>query len=102
MINQSPCNPSKRHYEPQAILAYISWYQEQNEGRSPSQRGIQRDLQISASSVVHVILHRLVLQGLLTVKVYKRGHPAHLLLTEAGQIAVQRWQEGQDDNTVAK
>lgn len=99
MINQSPQAHGKRQYEPLTVLAYVARYQQQNEGRSPSQRRIQRDLGISVPSVVHVILHRLERSGLLTIKIYERGHPAHLILTEAGQLAAQMWQEEQEGGT---
>lgn len=95
MSRRSACPPGQRCYEPLAVLAYIAQYQQEHEGRSPSQRRIQRALAISAPSVVHAILHRLEQSRLLTITVYERGHPAHLSLTEAGQLAAQMWQEGQ-------
>lgn len=93
MTRQRPDQPRQRRYNPLAVLAYIARYQQQNGGRSPSQRRIQRALTISAPSVVHGMLHRLVRRGLLTITTYGRGLPADLSLTQAGQLAVQAWQQ---------
>lgn len=101
MPRKRPNHPRQRRYEPLSVLAYIARYQQQNGGRSPAQRRIQRDLTISAPSVVHNILHRLARSGLLTIKNNGRGHPADLTLTEAGQRAAAMWQEDETDNDPA-
>lgn len=90
--------PRQRRYDPLQVLAYIANYRQQHGGRSPSQRQIQRDLHVSAPSVVHNMLHRLANRGLLTITTYGRGLPADLSLTEAGQNAVQAWQRGEAAN----
>jgi DNA-binding FadR family transcriptional regulator len=86
---------TQRRYEPLALLAYISAYQRCHPHRSPSERRIQKDLAISAPSVVHAILRRLERTGLLTITRYGRGQLSDLRLTDAGQVATQLWQEEQ-------
>lgn len=93
MPRQRPNPPRQRRYEPLAVLAYIARYQQQNIGHSPSQRRIQRDLNISAPSVVHTMLHRLARSNLLTITTHGRGRAADLALTEAGQKAAAMWRE---------
>lgn len=83
-------------YEPLDILAFIVTYRERNQGWSPSERQIQKALNISVPSVVHHILQRLEGAELLTIIRYGRGHRAQLIPTEAGEKAAQLWQEGQD------
>jgi Mn-dependent DtxR family transcriptional regulator len=83
----------QRRYEPLDVLVYIVAFQQRHPGRSPSQRRIQRDLNISVPSVVHLILHRLERDGLLTITRYGRGQLSDLTLTEAGRSAAQHWQE---------
>jgi len=95
MPRQRSDQPRQRRYEPLQALAYIARYKQQHNGRSPSQRQIQRELTISAPSVVHNMLHRLARRGLLTITTYGRGHTSDLLLTEAGHAAVARWQREQ-------
>ena len=95
MTRQRSDQPRQRRYDRLAVLAYIARYQQQHGGRSPSQRRIQRDLTISAPSVVHTMLHRLARQGLLRITTYGRGLPADLTITEAGQVAVRAWQRRQ-------
>ena len=90
--------PRQRRYDPLAVLDYIAHYKEQNGGRSPSQRRIQRNFNISAPSVVHTMLHRFERNGLLTITTYGRGHAADLALTEAGQEAVATWQANNNTN----
>lgn len=87
--------PRSRRYDPLHVLAYITRYKQQHGGRSPSQRQIQRDLQVSAPSVVHNILHRLARRGLLIITTYGRGLPADFSVTESGEQAVQAWERGQ-------
>jgi Mn-dependent DtxR family transcriptional regulator len=103
MSEQGPEESKQRHYEPLEVLAYIADYEQRNPRRSPSERRIQKDLGISAPSVVHHILGRLERAGLLTITRYGRGHLSDLTLTEAGRIAAQMWQEGQaaDNDTSA-
>lgn len=84
-----------RRYDPLAVLAYIAAYQQQNAGRSPSQRRIQAALAMSAPSVAHNILHGLERRGLLRITSYGRGVGADLTLTEAGRAALERWQAEQ-------
>lgn len=103
MPRQRPDQPRQRRYEPLMVLSYIARYQQQNAGRSPSQRRIQRDLNITAPSVVHTLLHRLARSNLLTITTRGRGHAAELALSEAGQKAAARWQQDNDvdnDRTV--
>ena len=77
-----------QRYDPLAVLAYIARYQ-QTHSRSPSQRRLQRDLGISAPSVVHTIVHRLQREGLLVITIYRRGLSGDLTLTEAGRAIVE-------------
>lgn len=93
--------PQQRRYEPLAILSYIARYKAQHGGQSPSQRRIQRDLGISSPSGAHAILHRLARAGLLTITTYGRGLPADVTLTEAGQLAAQRWREARAEHADA-
>ncbi len=104
MTKKSSQPRRQRRYEPLEVLAYIATYQQHNPRRSPSERRIQKDLGISAPSVVHMILRRLERAGLLSITRYGRGHLSDLILTEAGQRVAHRWQEGQgtDDNTGAE
>ncbi len=95
MSKQQPGKRQQRRYEPLEVLAYIGTYKKCNPLRSPSERRIQKDLGISASSVVHAILRRLERAGLLTITRYGRGHLSDLTLTDAGQVAAQMWQAGQ-------
>src|SRR5688500_13057422 len=95
MPKQQPGNSKQQRYEPLEVLAYIEEYAQRNPRRSPSERRIQKDLGISAPSVVHTILVRLEHAGLLIITRYGRGHLSDLTLTEAGQTAAQIWQEGQ-------
>lgn len=90
--------PRQRRYEPLMVLAYVLGYQRQYPGQSPAQRRIQRDLDISAPSVVHGILHRLERAGLLVIKVPEPGQRAELTLTEAGEQAARMWLEEQADD----
>lgn len=85
---------SQRRHEPLAILAYVADYQQRNAGRSPSQRRIQRALGLSAPSVVHYLIQRLIRAGLLTSIMYGRGRAAELLLTDAGRAALAQRQSG--------
>lgn len=95
MTRKRSNGPRQRRYEPLTVLAYIAHYQQQHGGLSPSQRRIQRHLEISAPSVVHNILHRLARSGLLTITYNGRGHPADFTLTDSGQKAAALWQEQQ-------
>lgn len=95
MPRQRSDQPRHRRYDPLHVLAHIAHYKQQHGGRSPSQRQIQRDLGISAPSVVHNTLHRLARRDLLNITTYGRGLPADFSLTEAGQDAVQAWERGQ-------
>lgn len=101
MPRRRPEHPRQRRYDPLMVLSYVVGYQQRNAGRTPSQRRIQRDLDISAPSVVHMILHRLARRDLLIITTYGRGFPAELTVTEAGQIAAQRWHapHAPDDST---
>lgn len=85
----------QRRYEPLEVLAYIADYAQRNPRRSPSERRIQKDLGISAPSVVHLILRRLEQAGLLIITRYGRGHLSDLTLTDAGRTAAQMWREAQ-------
>lgn len=89
-----PSRPHRR-YNPLAVLAYISMYQQQHRQRSPSERSIQGALGISAPSVVHNILRRLQCDGLLTTTRYGPGQLADHVLTPAGQAAVAAWHASQ-------
>jgi Mn-dependent DtxR family transcriptional regulator len=80
-----------RRYDPLAVLAYIAAYQQTHDQRSPSERRIQDALTISAPSVVHAIIQRLVQDALIVVTRYGRGSGVDLRLTEEGQAAVERW-----------
>lgn len=95
MPTKRPDVHTQRRYEPLALLAYISAYQQRHPHRSPSERRIQKDLAISAPSVVHGILRRLERAGLLIITRYGRGQLSDLKLTEAGRVAAQFWQEEQ-------
>lgn len=95
MPEKQPDEHTQRHYEPLALLAYINAYQQRHPHRSPSERRVQKDLAISAPSVVHGILRRLERAGLLTITRYGRGQLSDLKLTEAGQVALKLWQEEQ-------
>lgn len=86
----------QRRYDRLAILAYVASYQQQHQ-RSPSQRRIQRDLGVSAPSVVHMILGRLERAGLLRITRQGQGRTSALTLTEAGRAALQQWQQRTDD-----
>lgn len=103
MPKQQPGNRKQQRYEPLAVLAYIADYAQHSPRRSPSERRIQKDLGISAPSVVHEILGRLEQAGLLIITRYGRGQLSDLTLTEAGQTAAQMWQEAQaaDNDTSA-
>lgn len=93
MPEKQPGNRAQQRYEPLDVLAYIAAYRQRHPHRSPSERRIQKDLDISAPSVVHAILLRLERAGLLTITRYGRGQLSDLTLTEAGQMAAQVWQE---------
>lgn len=95
MSDQQASRPRYRRYHPLLVLSYILRYQQQHNNASPSQRRIQRDLGISAPSVVHNILYRLEVSDLLRITTYGRGYPASLTVTEAGHAAVQQWQRQQ-------
>lgn len=95
MSNQQANRPRYRRYHPLMVLSYIVRYQQQHDDSFPSERRIQRDLDISAPSVVHNILHRLEDGDLLRITTYGRGHSATLTVTETGHIAAQRWQQQQ-------
>lgn len=93
MSGKRPKRPRQRRYDPLAVLAYIATYQGSHNQRTPSQRRIQTALGISAPSVVHTIVQRLERTGLLRITRYGHGHPVDLVLTDAGQEALQRWQK---------
>lgn len=95
MPRQRPDPPRQRRYDPLAVLAYIRRYQRENNGLSPSQRRIQRDLGISAPSAVHALVHRLARRELLRVTTHGRGRRADLTITEAGRLAVESWEATQ-------
>jgi len=92
MTKKRPTQHRTGRYDPLAVLDYIVTYQQNNKQRSPSQRQIQAALGISAPSVVHNMVHRLELRGLLTITRYGHGVGVDLTLTETGQEAVRRWQ----------
>lgn len=85
--------PKLRRYDPLSVLSYIVRYQQEHPDTSPSQRCIQRALTISAPSVVHNILRGLERRELLDILTYERGQSADLIVTEAGQLAVQQWRQ---------
>jgi uncharacterized membrane protein len=96
MPKKLSANQTQRRYEPLDVLAFIVTYRERNGGWPPSQRQIQKDLGMSAPSVVHLILRRLERAGLLTIIRYGRGYRSQLIPTEAGNMAAQVWQEERD------
>lgn len=92
MSRRRPERRAFRRYEPLAVLTYIATYQQQHGGLTPSERRIQRALDISAPSVVHMIVQRLERAGLLTITRYGRGFGVAYTLTDRGTEAVQQWQ----------
>lgn len=88
---RQPGRPRQRRYDRLAILDYVDTYKRTHNNRSPSQRGIRAALAISASSVVHNMLHRLERADLLTITTFGRGLGAELEITDAGQAELQRW-----------
>lgn len=96
MSRRPPDNSHLRRRDPLEVLAYIATYQQQNRGRSPSQREIQRALDISAPSVVHNLERRLVAAGLLRIITRGRGFAAELEITAAGQMRLKEWHADQD------
>lgn len=80
-----------RHYDDLAILHYIDSYQQAHGGRSPSQRRITVATRLSAPSVAHTIVHRLIGEGMLTMAITERGWPAELTITETGRAALLQW-----------
>jgi Mn-dependent DtxR family transcriptional regulator len=98
MPKKQPGKRTQQHYEPLDVLAYIAAYRQRHPHRSPSERRIQKDLNMSAPSVVHAILLRLERAGLLTITRYGRGQLSDLTLTEAGHTAAQVWQEERDSS----
>jgi uncharacterized membrane protein len=95
MSRRRPDQPRQRRYDPLLALRYIIRYQREHGGLSPSQRRIQRDLGISAPSIVHRLLHRLAHCELLLIVTHGRGFAAELIVTEAGRAAAQQWQAAQ-------
>ena len=95
MSRRRPDQPRQRRYDPLLALSYIIRYQREHMGRSPSQRRIQRDLGISAPSIVHRLLHRLARRDLLLIVTHGRGFAAALIVTEAGHAAAQQWKAAQ-------
>lgn len=95
MLAHAPLSRRRPRYDPLAVLAYISAYQQRHRQRSPSQRRIQTALGISAPSVVHNILLRLQRAGLLTTRRYGRGLRVDHVLTTQGQAALAQWQSAQ-------
>lgn len=95
-MSRSPGHRHWHRYDPLAVLACIARYQRQHAGRSPSQRRIRTELQISAPSIVHNLLHWLTQRGLLTITSYGHSTCADLTLTEAGNTAAQMWQQSKD------
>lgn len=88
---RQPGRPRQRRYDRFAILDYVDTYKRTHNNRSPSQRRIRAALEISASSVVHNMLHRLARGGLLTITTFGRGLGAELEITDAGQAELQHW-----------
>lgn len=78
-------------YDMLAALDYIDTFQRSYHHRSPSQRQIQAALGISAPSVVHYMVQRMIRAGLLTTRLYGRGRAADLVLTRAGRAELASW-----------
>lgn len=94
MGQQRPSN-RRRRYDPLLVLDYIATYQPRYAHQAPSQRRIQQALQISVPSVVHNLEQRLVEAGLLRITSRGRGYGAEVVITEAGQAALQQWRAAQ-------
>lgn len=94
----------QRRYQILMVLSYIVDYQREHDGESPTQRQAQRDLEISAPSVVHGIVHRLADRGLLRISTHGRGFAGALTVTAAGHKAVAEWRQrmAEDDKKAAK
>ena len=90
---RQPGRPRQRRYDRFAILDYVDTYQYTHNNRSPSQRQIRAALEISASSVVHNMVHRLARAGLLTITTFGRGLGAELEITDIGREELQRWRD---------
>lgn len=88
-------SPKQRRYDRFAILDYIQRYQQVHNERSPSQRRICGEFNISAPSVVHNILHGLERDGYLHIIPLGRGLSADLEITAAGLEQLQIWRAQQ-------
>jgi SOS-response transcriptional repressor LexA len=97
-----PDRKRQRRYEPFMVLAYIVSYKQTHQGRSPSERRIQKGLGISSPSVVHNLLQRLKRAEFLIITTYGRGCAADLTPTETGQRAVQIWKEDNSSTNQAE
>ncbi len=91
-----PRRPTHRPRRPQqrtdrlAVLDLIDTTQQTTQ-RSPSERMIQRALQLSSPSVAHLSLWALERDGLLRIRRTGRGHRNELTLTAAGRAALDQW-----------
>lgn len=94
-MSQQPHRRRHRRYDPLLVLDYIATYQHRSGQQSPSQRRIQKELLISAPSVVHNLERRLVEAGLLQIVSHRRGCVAEVAITDAGQAALQQWRATQ-------
>lgn len=74
-----------------ATLDYIAQYQADHRGRSPSQRAIYRALHMSAPSVAHASVRRLVRGGLLITTDPEPGLAGEMEITDAGRERLQAW-----------
>lgn len=95
MSRQPPHDRRQHRYDPLLVLDYIARYQERYGQQSPSQRRIQKELTISAPSVVHNLERRLVEAGLLRITTYGRGFAATREITAAGHTRLQQWRAAQ-------
>lgn len=93
-MSDPPPSRRQRRYDLLVVLDYIGRYHEQHQ-RSPSQRQIQQQLQISSSSVAHNLLHRLADAGFLRITIFRRGLSADLEITDAGRARLAAWRAAQ-------
>lgn len=90
MPRRAPEMHTLQRHDDMRTLDYIERYQAE-QGRSPSQRQIWRGLQISAPSVAHHSVHRLVRAGLLQVQAGDKGLAGEMVITPVGRERLQQW-----------